>query len=132
MMLLLSFLILFSIVAKAQSKDTIAIYDRVAPHSLYKEYYYPNNKNQGIIKGNNIGVSNTVNLFKQNDGQNTTVDFSEFNNSTIVVIDNKIYSTKDVEYINLDPTKIKDLKVIKDQKSKTGVKAIIFIQLKKV
>ena len=132
MRILLCSFILISVVAKSQTTDTVAIYDRVAPHSLYKEYSYPNNLNESnqFFGGSTRNTSNPIGIFKYNAAQNEFANFREVNNSTLVIIDNKIFSTEDFEYLNLDPTKIKDLKVIKDQKSKTGIKAIIFIQMK--
>ncbi len=82
-------------------------------------------KSGGYLLNND--VTNTI-VFRHNVSQKEPANFID--HSTLVVIDNKIYATEDAEYVNLNPSMIKDIKLIKDQKSKTGINAIIFIKMK--
>lgn len=51
--------------------------------------------------------------------------------STLVIIDDKIYSLRDKTYQELDKSAIKSLRVIKDEHSQTPIKYVIIIGTKK-
>jgi len=57
-------------------------------------------------------------------------DFLKTKESTIVIIDQKIFAIDDKNFKNLDKSKIKSMQLVKDEQSETKIKNVIIITTK--
>ncbi len=121
----------------AQTKEPVSIYDPI----VERNFDYPAKpiirynttfklfKNIPQSQGNNaINYENPEIIIRQND--RLTPYKKEYNPSTIVVMNNKIYSLDDWEFQKLDPSQILEMNIVKDNASTSNIKAIIFIKTK--
>ena len=117
--ILTCFSILFSMAVFAQSTDSVAIYDVVKPPT-HDQMMKPD-----VFQ--NIG-------FKRGPAQFAPGIQYRYNplgkESTIVVINNRIYSTHSKEFQQLQGSRIIDMKVVKDDSSSTGINNIIIVNTK--
>ena len=133
-----SFILAFLVsTANAQSKEPISIYDPIVERNFdypakpiirydapFKEYRIAP-QTSSIVS---INYSDFVIKFRQNDNLPREKEAQE--QSTIVVINNKIYSLDDIAFRQLDPSKILEMNIVKDDASTSSIKAIIFIKTK--
>lgn len=132
---MMSLLALFFVMnGYSQSSEPIIIYDPIVP----KNFDYPA---KPVIRSATLPHSQTS-IFYNTAVTNNTYSIEgltilkpnlKFNGETqeqdvIVVIDNKIYSISDKAFQLLDPSRILEMKIIKDDLSKTPVKNIIIIR----
>lgn len=121
----------------AQTKEPVSIYDPI----VERNFDYPAApiikynttfklfKNIPQSQGNNaINYENPEIIIRQNDHLPSYK--KEFNPSTILVINNKIYSIGDWEFQKLNPSQILEMNIVKDDASTSSIKAIIFIKTK--
>lgn len=118
----------------SQSSEPIIIYDPI----VSKNFDYPA---KPVIRSVTLPHSQTS-IFSNTAVTNNTYSIEGFTilkpnlkfngerieQDIIVVIDNKIYSISDKAFQLLDPSRILDMKIIKDDHSKTPVKNIIMIR----
>lgn len=102
---LLFFIFLFVLISNISVAQNINDKNATPPQHdvLYKRKYYNNYIPQGFI---------------------------EQQTPTIVIIDDKIYTTESEEFKKLAKANISEMKVVTDEKSTSGIKKIIIIQTK--
>lgn len=125
-------IILCSVIGYSQTTDTIAIYDPV----VRRNFDYP-------VKAD-IRYNNPAHDYYAAPQSQTTISYGSLKRdnsiplqdnlllkqSTIVVINNKIFSLGDKEFRQLDKSRILEMNIIKDENSLTNIKTIILIKTK--